>query len=350
MKKLIITFCITALIVIGLLSLYISKFATFNLELLDEKTQKISYASFCFDDETAIVTEDGNCYVRGSIARVPAILGVEKQKQYENRYNKFQENRFVKMYDKGDAEKIELSPDGGTIKTKNGDLLLFTPVIEGYGYPKLFLQDVNEGKLYGDKVYATLSNGSFGRVSLTDNSKFTKICDDAKKFICLGKGLVVVLKNDGDLYLHNDENPELKLVRDNVEDFEICGVEIDTGKAPRYTCAILSKDHTASFHSEMCFSLEDFFEKEFEDVGKAIDIAAFNRGILIVNESGQAMVFGNEIYPFDPPVIDGLVVCENADKVFAGELGAAVIDKDGKATFYGKSPDNIYAKFSEKQY
>lgn len=99
----------------------------------------------------------------------------------------------------------------------------------------------------------------------------------------------------------------------------------------------------------MCFSLEDFFEKEFEDVGKAIDIAAFNRGILIVNESGQAMVFGNEIYPFDPPVIDGLVVCENADKVFAGELGAAVIDKDGKATFYGKSPDNIYAKFSEKQ-
>lgn len=40
MKKLIITFCITALIVIGLLSLYLSKFATFNLELLDEKTQK----------------------------------------------------------------------------------------------------------------------------------------------------------------------------------------------------------------------------------------------------------------------------------------------------------------------
>lgn len=53
----------------------------------------------------------------------------------------------------------------------------------------------------------------------------------------------------------------------------------------------------------MCFSLEDFFEKEFEDVGKAIDIAAFNRGILIVNESGQAMVFGNEIYPFDPPLL-----------------------------------------------
>lgn len=134
-----------------------------RLTLMPADAEIVDVSGYDLFSRSAVVTADGNCYFRG-IATLTENYGINDIEAYEDRASGslFGDglDRFVQIYDGGDAVRIRLSASGGVIVTENNEIYVFANGQGRYETPAYFAKGYTDGYLYDKRtVYLLSENG-----------------------------------------------------------------------------------------------------------------------------------------------------------------------------------------------
>ena len=302
------------------------------------------------------VSNKGNCYIRGANLIDPFYYGVYDIKGFNDTHGE----KFVQIYDKGDAETITLSGGGGCITTSGGDVYLFLNGTLG-GDPPEFENDellyrtpelLCTGYRYAEHslsdglgiVYLITDDNDLGYVTVEDPDDFHFICDDINKFQNLrGQGYLVGLTNDHRLLFFDSNNQysiETELF-DNIIDFTIRGIN------KRSSIALLDENHSVYFgydhYLTSYLSSTDKLDESrlYHKIGENISaVTVYNyKGVAMLDNDGNVSIYGPELkhyYYEDDRVYNGEVVLKDVSLILGDHRHLFIVRSNGDFEYFGK--------------
>ena len=300
----------------------------------------------------AAVTEQGNVYIEGDLTD-ESNYGLDKVRQYDHLFNK----RLVRIYEKGDARTVSLSPFGGCIVTEHSDVFVFVNGSRDYQTPTYLCSGYQKAYVVNNDVYLLSDDGEFGCVSIDNPDDFVVLAYNVVDY-CIEYSknkeydVCFVLTSDNRLYI-----TELgKYINDSVQHInDIIGFdistsyaripEIDNGLTKHIEISLLNKNHDA-------FWLNGNIDKGFSylaDIsnytltGKNISsVVSFPYGIAMHNQSGNVSLYGSD---FGRPNSNfmGEIVFHDVKAIFGGQQ-LIIMHNNGLTMYFG----NIYNSNAEK--
>ena len=271
-----------------------------NLNLLGEDEKIISISGG--DYMVCALTDQGNCYVAGQSATEDYNFGLEDYQAYNDYFDLFHPDRFVQIYDKGDAESISMSYSGGCIITKDHNVYLFLnhSDFDDYATPRLFCSDCVDAQIgwLDDSISLLRSNGDFGYVPIDSPDDFRLIGKNVSKFkFATDKNnntTLFVLTNNHQLYMFNSEEV-LEDQNDFIEDVIDFDVQSSTGCL---VLSIINSDHNA-YHSALeeswCFNRAKI-QSNLKLIGSNVSsVVSYDAGTVMKDSDGKVRIYGSDI-------------------------------------------------------
>lgn len=341
------TICVVILFSI-VLSLSGCSFLYSSLELY-ENTSLVT-ASSTTQSTTAIVTEEGDCYIRGYVSEdLP--YGVSDISAYQMRYNNifdpFAPDRFVRIYNQHDAKNIILSGEGGCIITKQNALLVFSNNFAEYTYPTYFCNNIIYAKLVADRVYVLNTDHSFGYYEIASPDQFVQLRAGVKKFISSNADSSLwLLTENGVLEMYEDIN-NLEEKSHSIDDIS-CFDMICFDYSPRlphngYSLAYMTNGGKIFCYRGYGFPIEEKKNEVKEIRATGESVAAYSEGIIVLNQ-GSALIFGKDIYR--DYAFDGVVLADDVIDISADMSTLNVTTTDQFLSF-GSLPSSTTYYISE---
>ena len=312
---------------------------------------KVKYC-FAKSGDAALIDTDGNCYIRTTSVKEPEdVLGLSGRsaKQYLRRYKVFKENTFVRIYDGGDAQSVQLFGSGGTIITTEGDCYLFLAHNDAYSAPTLYCGGVKKAVGKDDGLYVLTSDGQLRRQPIQEHAAFVSICDDVVDFsLFIFADAMMVLRKNGDLQLWTlEKSNDVITVAENVKQFSaddavILDVKhngfavsyggIDDEGRP-FICDWIDADPNA---------LADSFKTaETQTLNIPADaVAVYGYGFLVQTKVGDVLYYGRETF-LNNPLQNGTLICDSASMISADFHSACIVKTDGSIVYGGEGPCDI---------
>lgn len=327
---------------------YINLLDTSGLIFIGED-ERIVYFSSSFK-QMAVVSDKGNCYLRGQSLTEEQNFGFDKIRQYNNN-DLWNMDKYAELYDKGDAVSIDINSYGGTIVTKTNDVYIFVNGDESFRTPAHFCSGYSRALLGGGKrVYLLSENGRLGYVTLDKPDDFTLIGENVSSFNVVERNSpdsVFVLTNEHRLYiLEPDEKIEnnVKYIEKTV-DFDILLYGINT--------CILSivdeKQDAYLFMHDSGLTYDNFADKDlFQKTGENISsVTSYGEGIAMINNNGDLALYGSDAAGLPENQFSGEVVFTDVKAVFGGTSALEIIMANGETAFYGTTPSEASERISK---
>lgn len=345
---------ITAIIIIAVSSAIVLSLGIFGyINLLDTsglifmgEDERIVYFSSFFK-QMAVVSDKGNCYLRGQSLTEEQNFGFDKIRQYNNN-DLWNMDKYAELYDKGDAVSIDINSYGGTIVTKTNDVYIFVNGNESFKTPAYFCSGYSRALLGGgERVYLLWENGKLGYVTLDKPDDFTLIGEDVSSFKVVERNRsdsVFALTNDHRLYiLKPDEKIEnsIKYIEKTV-DFDILLYGMNTS-----ILSIIDENQDAYlFMHDSGLAYDDFADKDlFQKTGENISsVTSYGEGIAMITENGDLALYGSDAAGLPENQFSGEVVFTDVKAVFGGTSALEIITANGETAFYGTTPSSMNIK------
>ena len=324
---------------------YVLFFNTHALITLDDPSSIVSSSAYL--DMTAVVTADGNCYIRGSRVEKSHPYGVANVRQYRNQYNTLaleQADRFVQIYSGGDAIAVNLSKNGGTIITANNKLYLFSDT-DSFLRPSYFCENIQDAKLVGDRVYVLTTDGVWGYYTISSQKNFVAITDRITKFKIadLDKSLWLLTKDRVLLTCENVDNPQNTIrCADNVDDFDVICVE--ARMQPHYLLGYI-RNNEAFCYDGYGFPTETDLDALKMVNANAISISAYLKGIIVVTPERQALVYGKDFG--DDATFHGNTIAENVINISTSLLSVNLALESKEMICCGSLPSSQFISIQD---
>lgn len=347
MKKKIVVVCVSLLFAVALCFVFYFNFIdTLGLKYMGEN-ESIVY----FDSEWntySVVSSDGNCYITGERLTNDKNYGIDNVRKYNNHPI----NRYVRIYDRGDAAFISINQFGGAIITNTDDVYVFlnnskidkTPTLICSGYSNAVVGD-------NERIYLLSKTGEFGYVTADNPNEFLLIGTNVTSFNVVNKGSVdsvFALTGDHRLYiLEPDENIDNnKKYINNIYDFDVlvphsdlCVLSVIDNKKDAY---ILMRNNDVTYDN---FSDIHQFQKTGENV---YSVTSYDRGVAMMYDNGDVALYGSDFEIPDNLEFHGDVLFSNTKEVFGGYNSLVLIDSNEKTNYYGRTPDEKNIEITPK--
>lgn len=322
------------ILIFAVLMVLLSGCQTDNTVYFDESESIKQADSFWYT--TAIVSNSGNCYVKGNLTQ-SINYGVKDVPP-----SLLMKNGFIRLYDKGDAADINITSIGGCIITESNDVYVFLNKSADYAVPTYLCSGYTQACIWDDThIYLLSDKGEFGYISLDNPGSFTKIAHNIKKFRIEVKEktdpTIFVLSENEKLYILdcNEEFNENENFIDNVIEFDLLVPHTKLS-----ILSILTKEHDAFCRfGDYSLNYEGINERSFEKIGENISsVTSYGKGVAMIDKQGRASLYG---YGFNSnsdsgEFFDSEVVFENVKAVFGGDYYLIVIMSDDTYLYFGR--------------
>ena len=338
-KKIIISVIALVVVILGFIC-YLNLFDTLGLVYL-QKNENIKYANSAWNT-IAVVSDTGNCYIGGDYLTNEINYGVENIRKYKNRPL----DKYVRIYDKGDAKSIKINYNGGTIVTKNNEVYIFINNNEDYKTPTYLCKGYTNAVIgYDSKVYMLSGNGDLVYVNSNTPQEVNLIGNNIKEFNVVEKNNVeslFALTNDGKLYIlnTNEQIKDSNKYFENISDFDVL--------VPHQNMCVLSilenNNNAYVFMEDSGINYESFTEMStsFKKVGENISsVTSYGKGIAMMDNNSNVSLYGSDLdEPMDNWEFHGEVVFNDVESVFGGHKSLMIIKNNGEYYHYGAQLDS----------
>jgi len=283
-------------------------------------------------DITAIVTEEGNCYIRGFLHE-DSCYGVQDVTTYTKRYNNIFDpsapDRFVQIYDQGDAKDIILSEEGGCIVTNQNKLLIFSNNCVQYTYPTYFCDNIISAKLVEDMVYILNTDHCFGYYEINSPGQFVQLRSNIQKFILPNGDTSLWLHTaDGvlEMYESIDNLSEATHSIDDIFCFDVmCFYSAPSLQNAGYSFAFINNKGEIFYYRGYGFPIEEKKNevKIIQDKGESV--ATYSNGAIVLDQC-RASLYGEDI--FGDKTYEGLVLADDVIDISSGMSSLNIASED----------------------
>ncbi len=325
------------ILLITILLVSFNSCAASKLQFLDEET-KVSYAAQ-YGDIHALISDNGNCYIRGSYISRENPYGLANAQAYEKFIDQtfpFSKDldKFVLLYDGQDAKKIILSYNGGVIITTKQELLLFYGT-ETYLTPTIFTDGIIDAKLVDDKIYAVKTTGDFGYYSVDNRDDFSVIVSNVKGFK-QAENIFLIHTNENELIVSDDTFTEEQLNSrfNNVVSYSInCS---DCLKVGHDIIISYVTENGNCFYKRGCNTELETFQStpSYQKIASSIlNVSVYGEGVILLDKNNNALVYGNELV--GETFFNQQLISENVSYVSGDRKTIFIIRKDGSYVYCG---------------
>ena len=272
---------------------------------------------------TAIVTEEGDCYIRGYVSD-ESPYGVSDISAYQMRYNNildpYAADRFVRIYNQHNAKNIILSDDGGCIITKQNTLWVFSNNFTEYAFPAYFCSNIIYAILETDRVYVLNTDHCFGYYEIASPEQFVQLQAGIKKFISSNADSSLwLLTETGVLEMYEDIN-DLEGKSHSIDDISSFDM-ICFDCSPRlphngYSLAYMNNSGEIFCYRGYGFPIEEKKNEVKEIHATGESVVAYSEGIIVLNK-GSALIWGKDIYGYRENTFDGVVMADDVIDISA---------------------------------
>ena len=315
---------------------------TEHLVYMDEETP------VCFADSywymNAVVSESGNVYIRGILQADDYSYGIPNVKEFNAQFQSLnfeKTERFVQIYDVGDARTVTLSSNGGVIITDTNDVYVFSES-EKYRLPTFLCTDAVSAMLESNKVLLLNDKGEFGYIELSaPDNRITVLVGIESFGITDQDHSIWVLNNKHELwvYLGGDLTSSPVLCHSDVLAFDVVSTKSFGEPNPHYQIAIIGSNGTAYYYDAWglpsVHSTDVFIPLP---VDSPADVAVYCHGVITLDKNGIARVFGDDL--LSDRKFKGDVIAENVRQISAGSLGINFVTYDGQHIYAGSLPSS----------
>jgi len=286
-----------------------------------------------------LVSTQGNCYITGDVSDKKN-YGLDK---IPSKW--FQSDDYLCIYDHGDAEKISLSPKGGTIVNNMNEVYVFLNGSQNYRVPTVLLKGYIQAYLMdNDHVYLLSKSGDLGYSSIDNPSDFRLIGTNVKKFIVTVKEVntkhsVFALTNDNRLYIFYDD----EVITDTTDCLEGI-IDFDLLVPHTRMCVLSLIDQESK--SYMRFGDIPLTFDSFKDMNEyikccdnTIAVASYCNGTATLDSDGNVRIYGSEIESDYNKTFEyyGDILFSNAKGIYGGYFNLIVSFADGHFECFGRN-------------
>lgn len=329
-----------ACIVLVLLSSLCVNYLENRLIILSDETAIASSSSYW--NMTAVIAQDGNCYIRGDMVSSTSPYGIDDVKQYNKRYQSLNINKandFVQIYDKADAISVNLSDNGGTIITSDHDLYIFTGN-ENYKTPQFFCKGIVYAKLVEDRVYVLSSGRVFGYYNIADPELFFAIKTDvvAAKVTDMDQSIWLLMQNKQLLVGTKAVQNDWLCCAVDVDAFDVLTVEsLPRNTHAQYSVGYVSNGQVFYYngHGIPQSDLDGHWKLIAED---ATDVTAYSEGIIWLNAEKQVFIYGRDYLSDD--FFNGEILGRGVVDVSAGLFNITIAMENKPPVYVGTLPSS----------
>ena len=303
-----------------------------------------SHAAIAFADSyyytIGLVTQEGNCYVKGSLSDEEN-YGVDKVPP-----SWLLLNDYLKIYDKCDAEAIDLTAEGGTIITRTHDVYLFLNRQEKYHVPTLLTSGYTQACAWDQShIYLLTESHDFGYVSSDNPDAFHLIMTNVEKFVIEQKtaeqgAVALVLTNNHQLFVLEGDNIKPDEHIDHIIDFDVLCPHIGLS-----VISLLRDDHHAfCIIGDNELSYETLSDQSlYQECGSEINsVESYNRGIAMKDYRDRVFLYGDDFHFKNTTLpnydFHGECVFTDVSSVYGGDYNLIVINNSAQFTVYGRDP------------
>ena len=247
------------------------------------------------------VTDRGNCYVSGQSVTEESNYGLKDYDTFNKEFDILNPDKFVEIYDGGDAVSVNMNSMGGCIFTKKHDMYLFLNNNDSNDYktPKYFCSNCVDAKITRfNVIYLLQANGDFGYAEIDSPEVFHLICQDVRKFrykVYENSFIFYILTNDNRLYAFdpNEKTKSPTECRDNVLDFDFLSPSTE-----RDVLSVLDTDHNAYHctYTDMWEFNADKLLKGLHKIGSDItSVQSYDLGTVMRDNNGKMRLFGSDM-------------------------------------------------------
>lgn len=294
----------------------------------------------------AVVSESGNVYVRGALLPDDATYGIPNVKEYQAQFQSLnfeKTDRFVQIYNAGDARAVMLSNNGGAIITDNNEVFVFCE-LDNYRLPTFLCTDATHAELDGTKVYLLNDKGNFGYIELSSPDSRNTVLEGIKSFCITDQDHSIwVLNEEHELwvYLCGDLTSDPILCYSDVLGFDAVSTISFSKPNPRYQIGIVALNGTAYYYDAWELPSADstgsFTPLPIDCVR---DITVYSHGVVVLDQEDNARAFGDGL--LSDRIYNGEVIIENVCAVSAGALSINFVTNDGHHVFAGSLPSSKF--------
>lgn len=330
-----------------------------DLHFLNSEEKIQTVCSISHRNITALTTDGGNCYIRGTNFDNHNNYGVENVEQFNSRFDSPFDNvsgdDYVMIYDKGNASKISVSEYGGIIITNDNCMYVFVNGNSYYRLPLLFDENCTDGYLYdSDTIYLLKENGDFGYVDINSPKHFNIIGKDIIKFrfqqITHFHGDITdnifLLNKDGQLFITDNKQcvtNDVKFIP-NVADFEVCNnsnAAYLTKDGALWYCDYYNSDIDIDYLMDNS-KIQELHQNDIKS------FSLYSGGIVFLYDNGNVYIHGYDFdYDIERDSIHDQLFAAHCRNISSGLNNISLIDYDGRLSFYGTTPDGFDKRLFE---
>lgn len=313
--------------------------STDDLVFMDEGTPIKS--ADVYGNIDAVVTEKGNCYIRGKSVSTDYLYGVKNTHQYKNIYRALDFDKslkFVEIYAGGDAEDIFLSKNGGVIITNKSDVYLFAD-IKGYEIPKKFCNNARYAQLDKERVYILTTDGQFGYCDIKKPNNFILLQQEVKQFeVRRGGQCVWLLSDSGELTVYSDLECKTKVLQiDAVSQFDVWNGDPEPDVENNWHYFTYVSEGSCYYYSGRGLSNSESLAHVILSEG-AVRAAVYSGGVMVLNDKNEVQIFGSGLQHND--ICNGEVIAKNAIDICGDVFKIVIVTTDGTLIAGGTLPDS----------
>ena len=292
---------------------------------------------------TAVVTAEGNCFLRGPLVSDEIPFGVTDIPAYCSQYstlNLDKANRLVQIYSGGDAETISLSDTGGTIISRTQELYLFSDAAP-YRTPQFFCTGVIAAKLYRDRVFVLTTDNTLGYYEITKPSEFVALKTAVTEFIITDlDGRLWYLTDGGELWTSEPAktiDTGICLFA-NVLRFDVlCTNHYPDILDPEYVLCYMVEDGSVYSYSGNGLPTQETV-KQIVTVSSIADVYTYAGGIILLDDEDNATVYGNELV--GNKKYDGVMLAPKVRNISTSSLCINIVTEQKKLLSCGHLPNS----------
>lgn len=309
----------------------------------------------CFADSywqmNAVVSEAGNVYVRGALWSDDTTYGIPNVKEYKAQFRSLnfeKTDRFVQIYNAGDANTVILSNNGGIIITDINEAFVFCE-LENYRLPTFLCADAAHAKLDGSKVYLLNDEGSFGYIDLSFPEDRIQILEGIQSFCITDQDHSIWILNDKNelwVFVDGDLSDPPVLCSTEVMDFDASSTTSYSRSEARYQIGIAKLDGTVSYYDDWGLPSADSMGAFTPlPIDCVLNITVYSHGVIVLDQEGNARAFGHDL--LSDRIYNGEVIIKNACEVSAGSLSINFVTNDGHHIYAGSLPSSEFVELEE---
>lgn len=314
-----------------------------------ENSPKVTFADV-YEKMTAVIAEDGNCYIRGSSVSESTPFGVKNVSQYIKQYDSLDVSKvdnFVQIYSGNNAISIELSSNGGAIVTKNNEVWLFADV-QKYKTPNFFCNNAVSAKLHKDEVYILTQNGELKLFGIDDPDKTVLLCNDVVDFKVMEHDESIwVLTADNELVIFRRVNDVLveQCKIENIVSFDGMSLEYNRSLSKGlYSVGMVSNQGITMYYKGYGYPESQNLKRISTD-NKTLFVSAYSKGLIVTDENNDSFVYGADLISDD--TYSGNLLAQNVINVSAGRFGLSVVSNENELISIGLFPSSKYVAIGD---